>query len=177
MATHSSVLAWRIPGMGEPGGLPSMGLHRVGHDWSDLAQHRTNIPSYHVLCCYFLIHYWNVFNHIWHFQLRLSLCFQRILLLHYWSGILIHRDSVMPDWIWKGFICCLCFPESECYNPYFQITVIFLIELLPGCAISFPGYLLSNNFLPLRLCGSILTKDHIKLTINSYSQPHLENCT
>ena len=32
MATHSSVLAWRIPGMGEPGGLPSMGLYRVGHD-------------------------------------------------------------------------------------------------------------------------------------------------
>ena len=32
MATHSSVLAWRISGMGEPGGLPSMGLHRVGHD-------------------------------------------------------------------------------------------------------------------------------------------------
>ena len=37
MATHSSVLAWRIPGMGEPGGLPSMGSHRVGHDWSDAA--------------------------------------------------------------------------------------------------------------------------------------------
>ena len=37
MATHSSVLAWRIPGMGEPGGLPSIGSHRVGHDWSDLA--------------------------------------------------------------------------------------------------------------------------------------------
>ena len=37
MATHSSVLAWRIPGMGEPGGLPSMGSHKVGHDWSDLA--------------------------------------------------------------------------------------------------------------------------------------------
>ena len=37
MATHSSVFAWRIPGMGEPGGLPSMGLHRVGHDWSDAA--------------------------------------------------------------------------------------------------------------------------------------------
>ena len=37
MATHSSVLAWRIPGMGEPGGLPSTGSHRVGHDWSDLA--------------------------------------------------------------------------------------------------------------------------------------------
>ena len=37
MATHSSVLAWRIPGMGDPGGLPSLGSHRVGHDWSDLA--------------------------------------------------------------------------------------------------------------------------------------------
>ena len=37
MATHSGVLAWRIPGMEEPGGLSSVGLHRVGHDWSDLA--------------------------------------------------------------------------------------------------------------------------------------------
>ena len=37
MAPHSSVLAWRIPGTGEPGGWPSMGSHRVGHDWSDLA--------------------------------------------------------------------------------------------------------------------------------------------
>ena len=37
MATHSSVLAWRIPGTAEPGGLPSMGSHRVGHGLSDLA--------------------------------------------------------------------------------------------------------------------------------------------
>ena len=37
MATHSSVLAWIIPGMAEPGGLPSMGSHRVGHNWSDFA--------------------------------------------------------------------------------------------------------------------------------------------
>ena len=37
MATHSRVLAWRIPGTAEPGGLPSMGSHRVGHDLSDLA--------------------------------------------------------------------------------------------------------------------------------------------
>ena len=37
MATHSSVLAWRVPGTGEPGGLPSLGSHRVRHDWSDLA--------------------------------------------------------------------------------------------------------------------------------------------
>ena len=37
IATHSSVLAWRIPGTGEPGGLPALGSHRVGQDWSDLA--------------------------------------------------------------------------------------------------------------------------------------------
>ena len=37
MATHSSMFAWRIPGTEEPGGLPSMGSHRVRHDWSDLA--------------------------------------------------------------------------------------------------------------------------------------------
>ena len=37
MANHSSILAWRIPGTGEPGGLTSMGSHRVGHNWCDLA--------------------------------------------------------------------------------------------------------------------------------------------
>ena len=40
MATHSSVLAWRISGTGEPGGMPSMGSHRVRHNWSDLAAER-----------------------------------------------------------------------------------------------------------------------------------------
>ena len=43
MATHPSVLAWRIPGTGEPGGLPSMGSHRVGHDWSNLAAAAANL--------------------------------------------------------------------------------------------------------------------------------------
>ena len=46
MATHSSTLAWRIPWTEEPGGLPSMGLHRVRHDWSDLAAAAT-ISYYH----------------------------------------------------------------------------------------------------------------------------------
>ena len=47
MANHSSVLAWRIPGMGEPGGLPSMGSHRVRHDWSNLAEARQYIILKH----------------------------------------------------------------------------------------------------------------------------------
>ena len=56
MATHSSVLAWRIPGIGEPGGLPSMGSHRVGHDWRDLAAAVDADATYcvfqgSILCC------------------------------------------------------------------------------------------------------------------------------
>ena len=54
MATQSSVLAWRIPGMTEPGGLPSMGLHRVGHDWSKQQQQVSKkvlvTQSYPTLC-------------------------------------------------------------------------------------------------------------------------------
>ena len=46
MATHSSVLAWRIPGTGDPGGLPSMGSHRVGHDWSNLAAAAIKLTSF-----------------------------------------------------------------------------------------------------------------------------------
>ena len=45
MANHSSVLAWKIPGTGEPGGLPSLGSHRVGHDWSDLAAARSILDA------------------------------------------------------------------------------------------------------------------------------------
>ena len=44
MAPHSSTLAWRIPGTREPGGLPSMGSHRVGHNWRDLAAAAADFP-------------------------------------------------------------------------------------------------------------------------------------
>ena len=50
MATHSSVLAWRIPGTGEHGGLPSMGSHRVGHDWSELEAAVASFISHFSLC-------------------------------------------------------------------------------------------------------------------------------
>ena len=48
MATHASVLAWRIPGTGELGGLPSMGSHRVRHDCSDLAAAAASIDGGHL---------------------------------------------------------------------------------------------------------------------------------
>ena len=50
MTTHSSVLAWRIPGTGEPGGLPSMGSHGVRHDWSDLAAAAADFLLWTVTC-------------------------------------------------------------------------------------------------------------------------------
>ena len=50
MATHSNVIAWRISGTGEPGGLLSMGLHRVGHDWSDLAAAAAEHLLYRMVC-------------------------------------------------------------------------------------------------------------------------------
>ena len=61
MAAHSSVLAWRIPGMGEPGGLPFMGSHRVGHDCSDLAA-AAAVIKYGLLLvsvCVGLLHSWD----------------------------------------------------------------------------------------------------------------------
>ena len=53
MATHSSVLAWRIQGTVEPGGLPSMGSYRVGHDWSDLAAAAAEISKQGKLVKYY----------------------------------------------------------------------------------------------------------------------------
>ena len=56
MATHSSVPAWRIPGTGEPGGLPSMGSHRVGHDCTDSAEQSVFNFSDCVVClCEFIL--------------------------------------------------------------------------------------------------------------------------
>ena len=71
--THSSVLAWRIPGMGEPGGLPSMGLHEVGHDLSDLAAatgtlYRWNHPIFVLLCLAYFT------QHVFKFLAYCSMC-------------------------------------------------------------------------------------------------------
>ena len=67
MATHSSVLAWRTPGMGEPGGLPSVGLHRVEHDWSDsaAAAAREKAREQELTCRFTKVegkHYWPVYG-------------------------------------------------------------------------------------------------------------------
>ena len=83
MATHSSVLAWRIPGTGEPGGLPSMGSHRVGHDWSDLA------AAADIFFCYaYLL---MVYQYHWDFDFICFIKFEK----KYWN------------YFWKYFFLCL----------------------------------------------------------------------
>jgi len=87
MATHSSVLAWRIPGMVEPGELPSMGSHRVGHNWSDLAAAAAVTVSAFIL--------FNLFSY--DFRVRceritskhsiLWKCFNLKTLLHMWQFV------------------------------------------------------------------------------------------
>jgi len=73
MATHSSVLAWRIPGTAEPGGLPSTGSHRVGHNWSDLAAaaddmwcggSRHMLVAISFLCWVICYGFWFIFNQV-----------------------------------------------------------------------------------------------------------------
>ena len=90
MATHSSVLAWRIPGMGDAGGLLSLGSHRVGHDWSDLAA--ANIL--HVLCSYIFIFWLPSIIWIYPSQLHktLGISVQRTEL---WS--IPHENSLQDD--------------------------------------------------------------------------------
>ena len=63
MATHSSTLAWKIPRMREPGGLPSMGLHRVGHDWNDWSDLAAAAAAWHMMWSIFhvVICHWYIF--------------------------------------------------------------------------------------------------------------------
>ena len=64
MATHSSVLAWRFPGMGEPGGLPSMRLHRVGHDGSHLAAAAEKAREFQKKVYFWFINYTKGFDSV-----------------------------------------------------------------------------------------------------------------
>ena len=104
MATHSSVLAWRIPGTGEPGGLPSMGLHKVGHNWSDLAAEAWHLRSskwVHVIILFPRTGVWP-----WSFrtsepEVRSSVS----LLPNFSSGVSILHPLYL---LWEPFIPVLC---------------------------------------------------------------------
>ena len=84
-AIHSSLLAWRIPGTEEPGRLPSMGSHRVGHDWSDLATAAATAMSYSHLCFLLLL------------LLLFSLCFFQFFYAYFHVS---HRECTLNCFRW-----------------------------------------------------------------------------
>ena len=105
MATHSSVLAWRTPGTGEPGGLPSMGSHRVGHDWSDLAA--AAAAALYSACMHIC-----VLSHVWFFVTPWTVAHQDPLSMkssrqEYWSRLpfSFSRESSLP----RNQTCVSCF--------------------------------------------------------------------
>ena len=119
MASDSSVLAWRIPGTGEPGGLPSMGSHRVGHNWCNLAaaagkMENTFVGTFFIyICVYKMYIYINVYVYM---------CF---IYLCIWNTAMYHGDTTRKKGILFGCpvdsLCSSGFPIDK------QITELFLI--------------------------------------------------
>ena len=109
MATHSSVLAWRIPGTGEPGGLPPMGSHRVGHDWSNLpAAAAANINTITIYICSLyefmalisrILCSIQSLSHVWLFVTPWTAARQASLsITNFWSLLKLKSiESVMPS--------------------------------------------------------------------------------
>ena len=107
MATHSSVLAWRIPGTGEPGGLPSMESHRVGYDWSDLAS--THKPNFFLWQRDGLVNEGEA---------------ERVVSVDWRKAHRNGGDTVNGRWLWTGICfpeegasdCCCCLVPKSCLN-------------------------------------------------------------
>ena len=111
MATHSSVLAWRVPGMGEPGGLPSVGSHRVGYDWRDLAAAAAAAAA----CSRHLINlYW----------MNLKKCLLGFLLSTLLGFLILYRAHVQRKMIhhaqWTMAIFFSLYPELEAERLVFE---------------------------------------------------------
>ena len=120
--THSSVLAWRIPGTGEPDGLPSLGSHRVGHDWSDLAAAAVGIKKiYNLTCSDLSIHPWEHYHnqdseHIYHSQMF------PYFTVHSKEPTIFLCLSIL------SVFCSICFHSGHyysCYSAYFWVIFFF----------------------------------------------------
>ena len=145
MATHSSVLAWRIPGMAEPGGLLSMGSHRVGHDWNDLAASSSSSRSGQ-LGWFQVLELWLVklashclrnTSNVWKMDVYNCLGFffflpqKALLKAEFWepethsfeSGLGLNTDwDLLPGWHWSHYLTSLVLAYSTCWwglNKYF----------------------------------------------------------
>ena len=114
MATHSSVLAWRTPGMGEPGGLLYMGSHRVGHDWSDLAAAFWQVWSDISFWFWFAFPWWlailGVFScACWTFACPL------------WKNI--YSGLLLTLWLLFVFVCVFFFLMLSCMNCLYILDI------------------------------------------------------
>ena len=134
MATHSIVLAWRIPGTGEPGGLLSMGSHRVGHDWSDLAAaEAAALPYFYMQTSIFV---WDDLSDVTSSRSVI------ILVACCWISFTLSMPLLnCPDWcMWPAghyvlFLCDLthAFPSTKIHSSLSLLgNCRFISLLLPG---------------------------------------------
>ena len=146
MATHSSVLAWRTPGTGEPRGLPCMGSHRVGHDWSDLAavaaasSWKCHFFCPYYFCCRVAVY---LLSRIWRFETPWTAAHQAPVLhcrlelaqaLVHWVGDAVRWFARYRIWVWHRFSFSIlqgsfpCFLASVIFEG--EVRLILIIVLL-----------------------------------------------
>ena len=126
MATHSSVLAWRIPGTGEPGGLPSLESHRVGNNWSDLAAAAASI-----WCLVHINIFWVTKGMVPQEDIKLRarecLCFRKsyqlglsvaFTFMFCWASFLMYPEhSASPHYLWMWLLVTWLRWISETLRP------------------------------------------------------------
>ena len=116
MATHSSVLAWGIPGTGEPGGLTSLGSHRVRHDWSDLAaaDSKCFLFSKHFIVLHFsfkfMMHFPALLRYNWHiiwckFKVYNMMIWCTYKYIHTYIYIFQSNYQNKVSLVWRGVVC------------------------------------------------------------------------
>ena len=128
METHSSVLAWRIPGTGEPGGLPSMGSHKVGHNWSDLAAAAAAQNDYMWgISAQFVMYVLSTDHSLWpRLPTKLFLKYIKDVNKHlFWHRQLLSMAMASP------------FPSHDCFCPHYEHGDCCLCDKLPAMDLIF----------------------------------------
>ena len=182
MATHSSVLAWRIPGTEEPGGLPSMGSHRVRHDWSDLAAAATAATILHSseTCIYkksrsvrqmhidthrFLS---SIFSFVWmYYNLCIHSCVDGMTMLlaqscpclhgHLWAGFYRAHSEEKHCWVTRGacpqlYPDCWIMIQSGCTNSHAHESIFLRFQFPNTNPCLFRCWLLLEDVLCCQAC-------------------------